>query len=188
MSYSIGAIRRALGIFFISIAIGVGLAALLTEIAFIYHAPNYVYPFIWIGILASAIFTFKLKNPAMFKLISLRFKQSVNWPIGLKAINGICWAVPFAVIPIFPDYYSYLILLGIGLGNMSAYLITRKVNGVSFLEQLIVGVISLAALPVMIFLGSSHTLSSDMLQFLTRLTIAFAYGAGGAYTFTIDVV
>lgn len=188
MGYSIGAIRRVLGIFFISIAIGVALAASLTEIAFRYHAPDYIYPIIWIGILTSTISVSKLKHPDMFKLISWRFKQSTNWSIGLKAINGICWAVPFAVIPIFPDYYSYLILLGIGLGNTCTYFITRKTNSLSFPEQLIVGAISLAALPVMIFLGSLHTLSSDMLQFLARLFIAFAYGTGGAYTFTIDVI
>ncbi len=188
MGYSVGAIRRALGIFFISIAIGVALAASVAEIAFRYHATDYIYPIIWIGILTGTISISKLKHPDMFKLISWRFKQSINWPIGLKVIVGICWALPFAVIPIFPDYYSYLILLGIGLGNTCTYFITKKANGLSFSEQLIVGVISLAALPVMIFLGSSHTLSGDMLQFLARLFIAFAYGAGGAYTFTIDVI
>ncbi len=186
MDYSIGEVRRAFGIFFISIAIGVAVAASLTEAAFRYHVANYVYPLIWIGILAGTISASKFKHPDMFKAMRERFKQSVNWSARIKAVNGICWAVPFAVIPLFPDDYSYLILLGIGLGNTSTYLITRKVNSISFSEQLIVGTISLAVLPVVILLGSSHTLSNDMLQFLARLFIALAYGAGGAYTFQLE--
>jgi hypothetical protein len=50
-----------------------------------------------------------------------------------------------------------------------------------------VGAISLASLPVIFFLGSSHIFSDDMLQFLTRLFIASAYGAGGAYTFQLEL-
>lgn len=186
MDYSIGAVRRAFGIFFLGIAIGVAASASLTEVAFRYHAANYVYPIIWIGILAGTISAVKLTHPYMFNAMSKRFTQSVKWSTGMKVICGICWAVPFAVIAILPDYYSYLILLGIGFGNISTYLITRKVNGVSFSEQLIVGALSLASLPIVVFLGLSHMFSSDMLQFLTRLFIAFAYGAGGAYTFQLE--
>jgi len=91
------------------------------------------------------------------------------------------------LIAVFPSYYLELILLGIGLGNTSTYLVTRKVSGASFSEQLMVGIISLASLPLIFFLGSSHTFSDDTLQFLTRLFIASAYGAGGAYTFQLEL-
>jgi hypothetical protein len=187
MSYSIGAIRRAFCIFFTSIAIGVGTSASLSELAFQYHAPNYIYPVIWIPIMAGTILGFKQNNPDMFKAMSRRFTQSVKWSSGMKAITGICWALPFTLIPLFPDYYSYLILLGIGLGNTSTYLITRKVNGTSFTEQMIVGLVSLAALPVIILIGLSHAVSNDMLQFLARLSIAIAYGAGGSYIFQLEI-
>lgn len=187
MDHSIGTVRRAFGLFFISIAIGVAIAASLTEIAFRYHAANYFYPIIWIGILAGTISAFTFRNPHMFKAIRGRFTQSVKWSLGMKIVCGVCWAVPFALIPVFPNYYSYFILLGIGLGNTSTYLITRKASGLSFSEQLMVGAISLSSLPVIILLGSTYALSDDMLQFLARLFIASAYGVGGAYTFQLEV-
>jgi hypothetical protein len=137
--------------------------------------------------MAGTILGFKQNNPDMFKAMSRRFTQSVKWSSGMKAITGICWALPFTLIPLFPDYYSYLILLGIGLGNTSTYLITRKVNGTSFTEQMIVGLVSLAALPVIILIGLSHAVSNDMLQFLARLSIAIAYGAGGSYIFQLEI-
>lgn len=187
MGYSIGTVRRAFGIFFISIAIGVAAASSLTEITSLYHIAYYFYPIIWIGILAGTISAFVFRYPHMFKAMRGRFMQSVQWSLRMKIVAGACWVVPFVLIAVFPNYYLDLILLGIGLGNTSTYLVTRKVSGASFSEQLMVGAISLASLPVIFFLGSSHIFSDDMLQFLTRLFIASAYGAGGAYTFQLEL-
>lgn len=186
MGYDTRAVRRAFGTFFIGLAIGIAVAASLGEIAYRSSAPIYIYPIIWIGVLAGTILALKLKHRNMFRVMGWRFRQSKGWPVNLKAVTAICWAAPFLAISVFPEYYSYLILLGIGLGNTSTYLTTRKATGVNFSEQLVVGMVSLVALPLLLFLDSSHIFSSDMLQFFTRLFIA-AYGAGGAYAFA-DVI
>ena len=53
-----------------------------------------------------------------------------------------------SAIGIYPALYQYLILLGIGLGNLSTYLLMKKYNGVNNTEQMIVGLVSIAAIPV----------------------------------------
>lgn len=188
MAYDARSIRHVFGVFLISIAVGIALSASLVEVAHRYNVPYYLYPIIWIGILPSVILVFRLRYTDMFKVISSRLKQSVTWPFQLKLINGICWAAPFMFIAIFPNYYSYLILLGIGLGNTSTFFIMRRFSGVNFYEQLIVGSVSLVALQVVMGLDSLHILSTDMLEFLARLFIAFAYGAGGTYSIITDVI
>lgn len=182
-------VRYAFGIFFISISIGITLASVFSEIAYIYHAPSYLYPVIWIGILVSSISSFKLKNPTMFKDMSIRFKQSVSWPTWAKIINGLSWSLPFMSIGLYPMYYQYLVLLGIGLGNISTYVLSKRFekidhgNGIKK-EQLLIGSISLIFLPIAIILG--FLFKTDVEQMLIRLFIAFAYAVGGLYILLID--
>jgi hypothetical protein len=112
-------------------------------------------------------------------------KKSINWPAKAKAINGLCWAAPFAVIPIFFHIYQFLILLGIGLGNMSTYFFMRKYNKLDNREQMLVGLVTLLAIPVAIGIDSVlFTTRQDITVMTSRVLISVAYGIGGIYAIT----
>jgi hypothetical protein len=112
-------------------------------------------------------------------------KSSILWPTKAKVINGLCWAGPFVAIPMFIHFYQYLILLGIGLGNISTYLLMRKYNKSDNREQLVVGLISLLAIPVAIGIDSAFfTTRQDIALMTSRVLIAVAYGVGGIYAVT----
>lgn len=111
-----------------------------------------------------------------------RMKTSKKWSAGSKALNGICWAGPFLAIPIFPTFYQYLILLGIGLGNLSTYILVKKYSGDDNREQLIVAAFSLAALPIALAIDTTiFTSNQDIAVMLSRLLIALSYAAGGVF-------
>jgi len=174
-------VRRAFGLLFIGVAISVGFASILSEVAFEQKDLTYYYLIIWVG---SFVITFgailgKWKN--IIPSIRGRMKNSVKWPSPVKAINGLCWATPFAAIGAFPSIYQYLILLGIGLGNTSTYLFLKKFSGLSNNEQIIVGIISLLAIPIAIFVDTSFVSNQTIAVILSRLMIAIAYGTGGIF-------
>lgn len=109
-------------------------------------------------------------------------KNSISWPTSVKAINGLCWAGPFAFIGAFPHYYQYLILLGIGLGNLSTYILMKKYSRLDNKEQLIVSVIALGGIPAALAIDNSSLVASqDVAVMLSRFLIAAAYAAGGIY-------
>ena len=174
-------VRRAFGLLFVGVAISVGSASILSEIAFEQKDPIYYYAIIWLASFAitfGAIFG-RWKN--IIPSIRKRMKNSVGWPPSVKAINGLCWAAPFAAIGAFPSMYQYLILLGIGLGNTSTYLFMKKFSGLANDEQIIVGGISLLAIPVAAFIDMSFVSNQTIAVIMSRLIIAVAYGAGGTF-------
>lgn len=174
-------VRRAFGLLFVGVAISVGTASILSEIAFEGKDPIYYYAIIWIGSFAitfGAIFT-KFRN--IIPSIRGRMKNSVKWSGPVKAINGLCWAAPFAAIGAFPSLYQYLILLGIGLGNASTYVFMRKFSGLVNHEQIIVGGLSLLAIPVAIMIDTTLVSNQTMAVIISRIMIAVAYGAGGIF-------
>ncbi|MGI0073798.1 MAG: hypothetical protein ACREA3_08300 [Nitrosotalea sp.] len=185
MQHSPIEVRRAFGLLFIGVAISVGSASVLSEIAFEHKDPIYYYIIIWLGSFAitfGAIFgKFRHIGPS----IRSRMKNSVKWSSPVKAINGLCWAAPFAAIGAFPSLYQYLILLGIGLGNLSTYLFMKKFSELDNREQIIVAIISLAAIPIAIVIDTSLFITSQTIAVITsRILIAVAYGAGGIYALT----
>jgi len=175
-------VRRAFGLLFIGVSVAVGIAAVLSEIAFVNKTPIFYYGIIWFGsfgVIFGVIFS---KFRKIIPSIRGRMKNSVKWSRNVKAINGLCWAAPFAAIGAFPSLYQYLILLGIGLGNLSTYLFMRKYSGLDNREQIIVALISLAAIPIAIIIDTSSFITSQTIAVITsRILIAIAYGAGGIY-------
>ncbi|HEX6067238.1 MAG TPA: hypothetical protein VFZ05_00425 [Nitrososphaera sp.] len=174
--------RRAFGVLFAGVAAAVFAGAALSELAFQNNSPTYYYAAIWLGSFGA---TFGIAWPRFRKampVIRERMKNSVRWSAGAKALNAVCWAAPFASIAAFPALYQYLILLGIGLGNLSTYLMMKKYSGLDNREQLIVAGISLAALPVALAIDTSlFTENQDVAVMLSRMLIALAYGAGGTF-------
>ena len=174
-------IRKAFGFLFICVSISVTAGAILSEIVFLSKSPFYYYGIVWFGSfgLVTAL-NFK-KFSKTLPLIRQRMKNSLKWSPKISAINGICWAVPFIAISAFPSLLQYLILLGIGLGNLSTYIIMKKFSNQDNKEQMIVGLIALASIPVAIVIDITLLKLQDIAILLSRLMIAVSYGAGGFY-------
>jgi hypothetical protein len=114
-------------------------------------------------------------------------KNSISWPMSAKLVNGICWAGPFAMIPIFQFMYPYLVLLGIGAGNICTYSLLRKYSSMSNKEQYLVGILSIAFIPLALIIN--YTIlqdSTDLSPLASRLLIGIAYGVGGFYALSMD--
>lgn len=173
--------RRAFGLLFIGVAISVGSASILSEIAFEHQSPIYYYAVIWLGSFAVTFGLILVKFRHILQSIRGRMKNSVKWSYSVKAINGLCWAAPFAAIGVFPHLYQYLILLGIGLGNTSTYTFMKRFSGLANNEQIIVGIISLVAIPVAVLFDTSFVSNQTVAVIVSRIMIAMAYGAGGIY-------
>lgn len=175
------------GIFFIFIALAIALAAIISEIAFLSKVPLYYYTIIWLGSFAiTFILLFHDKRSFMHSLQG-RMRYSIRWPAKAKVLNGICWAGPFATIVIFPALLPYLVLVGIGLGNLSTYLLLKRYNGIETREQLIVGLLSLATIPITYGMDSSIlVVKEDIAIMLSRVFVSLAYAAGGIYAIKIN--
>jgi hypothetical protein len=114
-------------------------------------------------------------------------KSSISWPLSAKLINGICWAGPFAMIPVFQYMYPYLVLLGIGAGNICTYNLLRKYGHVSNKEQYFVGVLSISFIPLALIINYTFLQDSiELASLASRLLIGIAYGVGGIYALFLD--
>jgi hypothetical protein len=174
--------QQAFGVFFIAIAISVAVAAIISEIAFLNELPLYYYAIIWIGSFAITFVPLFYNKYNVIRCLKNRMKNSIRWPTKAKVINGVCWAGPFAAIAIFPSYFPYLILVGIGLGNISTYLLLKGYNRIKSHEQLITGLISLVAIPITFEVHTSLSIvRGDIAIMLSRILISIAYVAGGIY-------
>jgi len=174
-------VRRAFGLLFIGVSISVGAASILSEIVFQQNYPTYYYPIVWLGSFGVTFGTIFSRWKKIIPSIRGRMKNSVNWSFPIKAINGLCWAAPFAAIGVFPSMYQYLILTGIGLGNISTYLFMKKFSGLVNNEQIIVGGIALVAIPIAILIDTSYVSNQTLAVILSRFMIAIAYGTGGIF-------
>ncbi len=182
MQHSPLEVRRAFGILFIGVSVAVGAAALLSEISYANKFSSYFYAMIWLGSFGVTFGIIFCKFRKIIPSIRGRMKNSVKWSGNVKAINGLCWAAPFIAIGAFPSLYQYLILLGIGLGNFSTYLFMRRYSGLDNREQIIVGLVSLAAIPVAVGIDTSLFATNQAVAvILSRILISIAYGAGGVY-------
>ncbi|HJU13852.1 MAG TPA: hypothetical protein VJ792_05290 [Candidatus Nitrosotalea sp.] len=181
MQHSPLEVRRAFGLLFVGVAISVGSASVLSEVAFEHQSPTYQYAIIWTGAFAVTFGVILGRFRHILRMIRGRMKNSIQWSKSIKAINGLCWAAPFAAIGAFPHLYQYMILLGIGLGNTSTYTFMKKFSGLANNEQIIVGAISLAAIPIAVFVDTSFVSNQTVAVIVSRIMIAAAYGAGGIY-------
>ena len=183
MEYASQQIRHSFGILFLSVAVSVAAGSILSEIVFLNYSPAYFYYyFIWFAVFALVFGAQFRRFRVILPLIRQRMKNSKTWPISAKAINGICWSLPFVLIIVFPEFTQYLILLGIGLGNISTFVFLKKFNSMGNFEQLLVGIISIVMLPVAfeinLLIFSEY---QDIAILLSRLFISMAYAAGGIY-------
>ena len=185
MQYSPVEVRRAFGLLFIGVAISVGSASILSEIVFENQYPIYYYAIIWLGSFTLTFGVIFGKFRQIGSSIRGRMKNSVKWSFPVKTINGLCWAAPFAAIGVVPSLYQYLILLGIGLGNTSTYIFMKRFSGLANHEQIIVGVISLVAIPIAVIFDNTFVSNQTIAVIVSRIMIAAAYGTGGIYALAV---
>jgi hypothetical protein len=180
--------RRAFGLLFTAVAIAVAMATILTEIAFLNRTPLYYYAIVWSASFGITFGAISHKFSKSISSIRRRMKDSTKWPINAKVLNGICWAGPFALIPLFPHFYQFLILLGIGLGNFSTYILMKRYSRANNHEQMIVGLISLAAIPIAVGVDATLLVSrQDVAVMVSRIFISIAYGIAGIYALFVRV-
>jgi len=152
-----------------------------------YNLTPHVASAIWWAIFAiiTLILVFHFRYDLL--LLRHRMKNSISWPMSAKLVNGICWAGPFAMIPIFQFMYPYLVLLGIGAGNICTYSLLRKYNNVSNKEQYLVGILSISFIPLALIVNYLILQNStDLAPLVSRLLIGIAYGVSGLYALSID--
>lgn len=175
-------IRRIFGFLFICVAIAVAIASVVSEILFLNNSSSYFYGIVWFGTFGLIFGFYFLHFKEKTSLIRNRMKNSLSWPLYVKIINGGCWALPFALIGVFPQYFQYLILLGIGLGNSSTYIFMKLYSNQSNKEQILVGLAALLAIPLVIEIDTSIFVShQDIAILLSRLLISISYAIGGTY-------
>jgi len=175
-------IRRIFGFLFICVAAAVAIASVVSEISFLNNLPSYFYGIVWFGTFGLIFGFYFLHFKEKTSLIRNRMKNSLSWPLYVKIINGSCWALPFALIGIFPQYFQYLILLGIGLGNSSTYIFMKLYSNQSNKEQMLVGLTALLVIPLAVEIDTSLFVShQDIAILLSRLLISISYAIGGVY-------
>ena len=182
MEFTSNQIRHSFGILFLNVSISVAAGSILSEIAFLNNSPTYYHYFIWFGVFGLIFGAQFRKFRSILPLIRQRMKKSVRWPMSAKSINAICWTLPFVLIGIFPEFIQYLILLGIGLGNISTFVFVKKFSGLDNYEQLIVGLISTTMIPfafvINLLMFAGH---QDIAILFSRISISIAYATGGIY-------
>ena len=184
------------GIFFIAISIAIALASILSEIAHLNKWPLYYNAVIWIGSFVISFTSLLYNKWNIWSSLRNRIKNSIKWPLHAKIINGVCWAGPFAVIVVLPSLFPYLILAGIGSGNVSTYLLLKRYKNINYNNddngsdagrgQFIVGLISLVAIPIVFEVHTNmFTVRDDISIMLSRILISFAYAVGGIYSIMV---
>jgi predicted branched-subunit amino acid permease len=170
------------GIIFIYISLSVFSATIIS-----YFTPQrfdlfYIYLLIWFGCFSIFFLIFKSKIIKSLYNIRTRIRKSTDWPTSIKIINGICWVAPFVLGALIPSMHEYLILAGIGFGNISTFIIFLLMNKIKNIDQLIVGLISMISIGIIIFLYDGKVIEKSYGEFLARILISIAYGIGGIYS------
>jgi hypothetical protein len=73
-------------------------------------------------------------------------------------------------------------LAGIGLGNLSTFMIFMINNKLKNMDQFIVGLTSIISIGIIILLYNENVIDKSSGDFLARILISVAYGIGGIYS------
>ena len=83
---------------------------------------------------------------------------------------------------VFPEFTQYLILLAIGLGNISTFVFVKKFSKLENFEQLLVGLVSICMVPIAIEINIMlFAERQDIAILFSRIFISIAYAVGGIY-------
>jgi hypothetical protein len=180
---NVGIESRAFGFLFISIALAVLTGTIINEFLATHHIPVYYQLISWILVFVFVLGIEFTKMKHLFHSIRNRMKNSIRWPLHTKIINGLSWAGPFLAIPIFHPFAHYLILLGIGTGNISTYFLIKYYSNYKNKEQFIIGILAIIMIPVLFLVDVllAPVLVHQHVLTLSRIFVAISYGVGGVY-------
>ena len=170
------------GILFIFISLSVFSATILSYIIDLKVDLFFIHIIVWIVCFFIYFIIFKSKILQSLQIIRNRIRKSTGWSPIIKLINGLCWAAPFGLGALIPSYHEYLILAGIGLGNLSTFIIFMINNKIKNMDQFIVGLISIISIGIIILLYNDNIIAKSSGDFLARILISVAYGIGGIYS------
>ena len=170
------------GIIFVYISVSILVALIISNLFFKEGDQFPFYVLTWLGSFLGFFILFKSKITRSIVNIKKRMKTSIKWPITAKMINGLCWAGPFIFGIFIPSVYEFLILLAVGLGNISTFLIFLKYNQLKNLEQLLVGVICILSIFVLLILYDYNLVEKIQGEYLARFFVSIAFGIGGIYS------
>ena len=170
------------GIIFVYISVSILVALIISNLFFKEGDQFPFYVLTWLGSFLGFFILFKSKITSSIVNIKKRMKTSIKWPITAKMINGLCWAGPFIFGIFIPSVYEFLILLAVGLGNISTFLIFLKYNQLKNLEQLLVGVICILSIFVLLILYDYNLVEKIQGEYLARFFVSIAFGIGGIYS------
>ncbi|MBA3750259.1 MAG: hypothetical protein H0X03_05090 [Nitrosopumilus sp.] len=157
----------------------IGLSAVFSHLVFI-NGFNYLfYYIIWISTFIFSLSLFLRPILSTRKLLRERFSKSVSWSHFVKLINGLTWALPFALIPFFQKDYPFLLLAGLSSGNISTFIFLRLYSQIHSIEQIITGSVLLVSLICVLILYYNHIADYESILFTSRLLISASYGLGG---------
>ncbi len=170
------------GILFIFISLSVFSATILSFIIHLKFDFFLMDIIIWIGCFFIYFIIFRRKIILSLHIIRNKIRKSTAWSPSVKLINGLCWAAPFGLGALIPSIHEYLILAGIGLGNLSTFIIFMVKNKLKNFDQFIVGLISIMSIGIIILLYNENVIDKSSGDFLARILISVAYGIGGIYS------
>ena len=170
------------GILFIYISLAVFSATIISYIIDLKVDLFFIHIIVWIVCFFIYFIIFKSKIIQSLQIIRNRIRKSAGWSPITKLINGLCWAAPFGLGVLLPSIHEYLILAGIGLGNLSTFIIFMVNNKIKNMDQFIVGLISIMSIGIIILLYNDNIIAKSSGDFLARILISVAYGIGGIYS------
>lgn len=170
------------GILFIYISLAVFSATIISYIIDLKVDLFFIHIIVWIVCFFTYFIIFKSKIIQSLQIIRNRIRKSTGWSPIAKLINGLCWAAPFGLGALLPSIHEYLILAGIGLGNLSTFIIFMVNNKIKNMDQFIVGLISIMSIGIIILLYNDNIIAKSSGDFLARILISVAYGIGGIYS------
>ena len=170
------------GILFIFISLAVFSATIISYIIDLKVDYFFIHILVWILCFFIYFLIFKSKIIQSLHIIRNKIRKSTGWSPMMKLINGLCWAAPFGLGALIPSIHEYLILAGIGLGNLSTFIIFMVNDKIKNTDQFIVGFISIMSIGIIIFLYNDDIIAKSSGDFLARILISVAYGIGGIYS------
>ena len=173
------------GILFIFISLAVFSATIISYIIDLKVDYFFIHILVWILCFFIYFLIFKSKIIQSLHIIRNKIRKSTGWSPMMKLINGLCWAAPFGLGALIPSIHEYLILAGIGLGNLSTFIIFMVNDKIKNTDQFIVGLISIISIGIIILLYNYDIIAKVSGDFLARILISVAYGIGGIYSLTM---
>lgn len=179
--------KKSLAILFIIIFLSITLATVIDLLISTFEPLSYLTTIVWWTIFVILVIVMTYHFRSLILPLQNRLKSGISWPLSAKLANGLSWAGPFAMIPIFHTAYPYLVLLGIGAGNICTYELLKRYNNESNMGQYLVGISSISFIPLLLIINYAVLQNStEEALLVSRLLVGIAYGIGGLYVLLLD--